>query len=249
MKRWLLLVCIFWIAPVSSELRAEQPIITDSRIKTLLYNENDVYSVTTHYGYQTNIEFGKNEEVQTISLGDRIAWQVIPYGQRLFIRAMENDASTNMTVITNKRAYQFDLHSTDGKRGKITPEIAYVIRFYYPEDQPRSHFTGTSNAAAFAGELEAAAQPAASNLNFQYSFTGPDQLAPLKIFDNGRNVFFRLHEGGSIEPRFSVPAPDGQEQAIPVSQTSAGYYVTSVMAPRYIVRYGNEIICIYNDRL
>jgi len=36
---------------------AGQPITTDSRIKTLVFSPNEVFTITTHYGYQSNIEF------------------------------------------------------------------------------------------------------------------------------------------------------------------------------------------------
>lgn len=110
-----------------------QPILSDSRIKTLVYNENEVYNVTTHYGYQANIEFGLNESVEAVSVGDRIAWQIVPAGRRLFIRAMEENAHTNMTVITSKRAYQFDLRSSASNAVFGSAELTYVLRFYYPE--------------------------------------------------------------------------------------------------------------------
>lgn len=109
------------------------PIATDSRIKTFVYNENDVYRLLTHYGYQLNVEFGNKEEIETISVGDRTGWQIIPAGQRLFIRAMEDKAHTNMTVVTNRHAYQFDLYSAPpGQQG--WDELVYVVRFYYPAD-------------------------------------------------------------------------------------------------------------------
>lgn len=121
------------------------PIATDSRIKTFVYNENDVYRLLTYIGYQLNVEFGKKEHIQTISVGDRTGWQIIPSGQRLFIRAMEKEAHTNMTVVTNKRAYQFDLYSAPpGKRG--WDELVYVVRFYYPEDERKRR--GLSSPAA-----------------------------------------------------------------------------------------------------
>jgi type IV secretion system protein VirB9 len=110
------------------------PLTTDSRIKTFVFNENDVYRLLTHYGYQLNIEFGNKEEIETISVGDRTGWQIIPAGQRLFVRAMEDKAHTNMTVVTNRHAYQFDLYSSPpGEQG--WDELVYVVRFYYPEEQ------------------------------------------------------------------------------------------------------------------
>lgn len=120
------------------------PIATDSRIKTFVYNENDVYRLLTHYGYQLNVEFGNKEEIETISVGERTGWQIIPAGNRLFVRAMEDKAHTNMTVVTNRHAYQFDLYSSPpGNQG--WDELVYVVRFYYPEDeniQNSSSFTG-----------------------------------------------------------------------------------------------------------
>src|SRR5690606_34865584 len=38
------------------------PITTDSRIKTLVYNANEVYQLKFHYGYQSFIEFSNDEE-------------------------------------------------------------------------------------------------------------------------------------------------------------------------------------------
>lgn len=135
MRFFLMMMLIFGFLPLSaSAFGVGTPIATDSRIKTFVYNENDVYRLLTHYGYQLNVEFGNKEEIETISVGDRTGWQIIPAGQRLFIRAMEDKAHTNMTIVTNRHAYQFDLYSAPpGKQG--WDELVYVVRFYYPEEQ------------------------------------------------------------------------------------------------------------------
>jgi type IV secretory pathway VirB9-like protein len=111
-----------------------QTVTTDSRIKTLVYNPNEVFMITTHYGYQSNIEFGPKESIETISLGDRVGWQISPAGRRLFIRAQEENAHTNMTVVTNQRAYQFDLRSSSADAVFGSAELTYVVRFFYPDD-------------------------------------------------------------------------------------------------------------------
>lgn len=110
------------------------PVPTDSRIKTFVYHANDVFRVLTYYGYQMNIEFADNEEIDTVSLGDPVGWQITPSENRLFIKAMMDKAHTNMTVITDKRTYQFDLHSSiPGEQD--WEELVYVVRFYYPEER------------------------------------------------------------------------------------------------------------------
>ncbi len=101
----------------------------DSRVKELVYNESNVYVIRTKFGYQTNVVFDPKEEIQTISVGDRSLWQIIPAGNRMFIRPMTENVSTNMTLLTNKRSYEFDLKSVDEKNDSNV----YVVRFNYPE--------------------------------------------------------------------------------------------------------------------
>jgi type IV secretion system protein VirB9 len=108
------------------------PITTDNRIKTYIYNPNEVYLLVLHFGFQSNIEFAKNEEIQTITLGDSYAWKITPLDNRLFIKPMERNIRTNMTIITNKRTYQFDIVAKELEDG-YEKDLVYVVRFYYPK--------------------------------------------------------------------------------------------------------------------
>lgn len=233
------------IAGSSTAAMAFEPIVTDSRIKTLVYNENDVYRLMTHYGYQSNIEFSPREMIETISLGDRIGWQVVPAGKRLFIRPLTENGHTNMTVITNKRAYQFDLYSGKGTL-KPSEDLAYVVRFYYPDEErgamPMPVAPVSANQLATAAET---LQPNASNLNFRYTFTGPDQLAPIKVFDDGRATYFQVRPNPSI----SVVAPNGTEKPVQPTMTSDGFLKVPVVSGKFVLRYGKDLICVYNESM
>lgn len=109
---------------------ADVPIATDSRIKTYVYNQNDVYLVLINSGFQSSIEFEKGESIKTLSLGDSYSWTLTPIGNRLFIKPMESNVRTNMTIITNLRTYQFDIASKSEEQN--SSDMAYVIRFFYP---------------------------------------------------------------------------------------------------------------------
>jgi type IV secretion system protein VirB9 len=113
---------------------AEVPIATDSRIKTYVYNENDVYLLLINTGFQSSIEFEKGEKVQTLSLGDSYSWSITPVDNRLVIKPLENNVRTNMMVITNIRNYQFDIVS---KSDDNNQDISYVVKFYYPKVRRR----------------------------------------------------------------------------------------------------------------
>lgn len=121
---------------IASALDEDLSITTDSRIKTYIYNPNEVYLLVVHYGFQSQMEFAKGEEVQTISLGDAYAWKITPLGNRLFIKPMEKNIRTNMTVLTNKRSYQFDIVARE-LDDQDDADLVYVVRFYYPSNKAR----------------------------------------------------------------------------------------------------------------
>ena len=117
---------------VSLSSFADQPVSSDARIKTYIYNPSEVFKLVMNSGYQSSIEFAEGEEIETISLGDLFAWKVNPVENRVFVKPMEDDIHTNMTIITNKRTYYFDLFSKEPD-GDMDPELVYVMRFFYPE--------------------------------------------------------------------------------------------------------------------
>jgi len=116
----------------SSTIFAQTPITTDSRIRTLVYNPNEVYELKFYYNYQSFIEFSEDEEIEMISIGEAFAWRLTPAGKRLFVRPLEIAAHTNMTIITNKRTYHFDIRS-DEFNGKADEDLVYTVRFFYPQ--------------------------------------------------------------------------------------------------------------------
>jgi type IV secretion system protein VirB9 len=91
-----------------------------------------------HYGFQSYIEFSKNEEIQTVTLGDTYAWKINSLANRLFIKPLEKNIRTNMTIITNKKTYQFDIVARELEEGD-EKDLVYVIRFYYPKKKSRSN--------------------------------------------------------------------------------------------------------------
>lgn len=130
-RKIIILISIILSISLKAQAVTDIPITTDSRIKTYIYNADEVYLMVLKFGYQSHIEFAKGEEIETISLGDTYSWKLTPLGRRLFIKALENNIRTNMTIITNKRTYNFDVISKDNIADP--DEISYVVKFYYPK--------------------------------------------------------------------------------------------------------------------
>lgn len=216
-----------------------RPIALDSRIKTYIYSENEVFRLVIHYGYQTSIEFADGEEIQTISVGNNYAWQITPVGRRLFIKPLEENISTNMTILTNKRSYQFDIESRLLSYA-ADEELVYVVRFFFPEGD----FDTTRSQIA---SVEAEPIPVVKPFNFNYTLTGCDKLAPLKVFDDGTNTFFKFPEGQSL-PKFQVIKGNSAVECIP--RRRGEYIILNTVASHFrLIFKGNQIVDVYNEKL
>lgn len=218
----------------------------DARIKTFVYSENEVYPVTSLLGYQSNIEFGLKEEIETISLGDRMGWQIIPSGRRLFIRALAENVRTNMTVVTNRHAYQFDLRAASGG----SADTIYVARFFYPDEQPKAASAPVQPAdiASISRPTRAAGpthDPLAGDMNYNYTYSGPENIAPSKIYDDGAATYFKFAPGAPPPAIYMVSA-SGTE--IPVQTHAQGpYVVVSQVGKRFSIRQGTAVVCVFNE--
>ncbi|WP_339049623.1 TrbG/VirB9 family P-type conjugative transfer protein [Rickettsiella endosymbiont of Xylota segnis] len=62
-------------------------VAADRHVKTVIYDPNNVVIIHGHYGYQTQIVFAADEEVQSIPIGDSLAWQAVSVKNNLFIKA------------------------------------------------------------------------------------------------------------------------------------------------------------------
>ena len=236
-KRFLLLVTLLISSYSFSE---EIPVTTDSRIKTLVYNVNEIHQLKFHYGYQSYIEFAENEKIETISIGESFAWRLTPMGQRLFVRPLEVSAHTNMTIITNKRTYHFDIRSGEYD-GKIDEELVYVVRFYYPEvleEVVRTPVTKMANLqppdnkrVALKPKFEGL--PSKRNIydrvdkeyseilkggsqrNFDYKIIGESyDIMPKKVFNDKNRTYLQFKNGNLVIPSIFAVDIFGNERPL-----------------------------------
>ena len=270
----LLLASFIGFLPMGSAV-AEQ--LMDNRIKLLPYDEGDVYTLLTKYGYQTNVVFDKHETIETISVGDRSVWQIIPANNRLFIRPMVSGASTNMTVLTNKHAYQFDLKST-GTEEKDAENI-YVAKFIYDRDQmptsamPARITTAAEPQAASAPVAESTATPPATPSpaeikaivpkptaaegpgvtqpiypNYNYTYSGPDVLAPLQVFDNGKATFIKYRKLPDPLPEVMITDANGREESA-TPDIKESMLVISAIVSTLTLKQPQGSVTVYNELL
>jgi type IV secretion system protein VirB9 len=102
----------------------------DPHLQQVDYDSEQIVQLRGAPGYQMMVELSPDENIQSVALGDSSAWQVSvnKEGDRLFLKPAQADVSTNMTVVTSVRVYNFDLASLLGP----SPDMPYTVEFRYP---------------------------------------------------------------------------------------------------------------------
>lgn len=274
LARFLLLVfCLMFSAVNFSAAQSTTPITTDSRIRTLVYNPNEVYELKFYYGYQSFIEFGEDEEIEMISIGEAFAWRLTPAGKRLFVRPLEIAGHTNMTIISNKRTYHFDIRSGEYD-GKADEELIYTIRFFYPQigqplpippaltvpnpapvlpqpDLQKTIIKTPFPGASFDKKLPdlVARNPENGELNFDFSLAGKsDNIMPLKVYDDGQDTFFQFPNDNLIVPTINLVDERGGEQALTYIIRDS-FVVVPATGKQFTLRLAESLLCVYNNKL
>ncbi len=238
-----------WAMPQSA-LAIPQPVATDSRIKTYVYSENEVFRLVVHYGYQTSLELGPDEVVNTISVGNQYAWQISPVGKRIFIKPLEENMLTNMDIITNKRVYHFEVQSKE-LSNTVDEELVYVVRFFYPDgdfdfakpqllNQANNPMMMSTNSAPVAA-LPAPIKP----YNFNYTLSGEEDIAPTKVFDDGINTFFKFPQGMMQLPAFYTKKKNEMQMLKPKQR--GDYVVINALNPTFELRKDGKSVTVYNE--
>jgi len=218
----LALVLAFAALPAAAQVRP-QPGAGDRRLQTIDYAADQVVILEVAAGYMLTVELAPDEQIENVALGDSGAWQVTANrrGDRLFIKPLQGGISTNMTVITNARLYAIDLVPLSGP----SPEMAYTVRFNYPE---------AARTGAGGGE-EAEAEPPVDG---RYRVSGARALQPSRIGDDGRHTYIEWPADRPIPAVYALGA-NGEESLVNGMMRDDVYVIDSVV-PRLVFRIDRQ---------
>jgi len=235
------LILIFY-ASSSFALRESRPTPIDSRIRVMVYNPDDVFKYTGYYGYQASIELSKAEEIVSISMGDTTAWQIVPSGNRIFIKPMEPDATTNMTLITNKRTYFFELYAEETSDIR-DPDMVFNVRFIYPDEEEEEHLK------TFASSSSAPDLTHPEKYNFNYSISGSEEIAPIKIFDDGEFTYLQFRDKNAELPAIFAVDEERRESMVNyrLAADNNNMVILEQVFQKLSIRHGKKIVCVFNE--
>lgn len=212
MRQWLASALLLLTAA-----RLPEPGLLDPHIQSVLYVPDEVVRLQGALGWQIMLEFGPDERIENVSIGDAMAWQVTPNkrARTLFLKPLVKNAATNMTVVTDRRRYAFSLETAGRK-----PSTPWVVRFQYPQEVVET--------------IEEPPPPPPPVLNFAYRTEGSPAVAPTRVWDDGTLTYFEF------APQTPIPAifagGPGKDEALVNSLIRGRVVVVQQTSGRFTLR-------------
>ncbi|MEJ8851870.1 TrbG/VirB9 family P-type conjugative transfer protein [Variovorax rhizosphaerae] len=215
----------------------------DARIRVVAYNPDDVITLQGYVGYQIHLQWAEGEEFINLGSGDNGAFDVGAERNHFFIKPKEAHASTNLTVLTNRRAYHFDyVVSANAPTGGAAKRMVYSIRFTYPEDDAR---LAAAERERQLTEARIRQSTAGRPLNTDYWFCGSSSLKPMSAVDDGVQTRLRF-QARSEFPAMFVQNDDGTESLLNFNVEDDEVVIHRV-ARRFVLRRGKLVGCVLNQ--
>ena len=210
--------------------------IADSRIRTAVYDGNEVYRIHGFVGYEIDIQFEPGEYFVGIGTGDIEGVSFVSQDNHLFIKPKARRVSTNLTVVTTRRPYQFAYTASAPNPRDADGDMIFAVRFSYPA----SH--GDVVADGIDRMLQQSA--AARTLNFDYGYCGSPSVKPVAASDDG--IHTRLRFAAKAEqPGIFVLNDDGSESLLNFTMDGDEVVIHRVVR-QLIVRRGRLVGRIVN---
>ena len=221
------------------------PLRGDTRLVEFAYDPDNTFLLLARPKAVTHIQFAPDETIQSVAAGDTVGWEFTPTRNRrnLFVKPRYENQETSLTVLTDRRSYQFLLRST-GEGRKWYQRVSWL----YPTELV---LTMEGAADAEAAGVESAARPAASSppaaavgpsvapeaLRFGYEIRGDAPFRPRVVFDDGRFTYFQLPPALQELPALFAVV-DEQDYSLVNFEIKGDYLVAQRLLPAAVLKLG-----------
>jgi len=223
----------------------------DPRVRVVVYNPANVVRLNTFYGVSTHVQLAADETIKEVAVGDSQAWDIQPRRNHLFIKPKATKADTNVTVISDRRVYQFALvvEPRDVKDEKAwrDPNLVFSLSFKYPQDEALAVAVRTrlDEQRSQADEVKSRLTEAKARAeNLDYWVAGSPEVSPTAARDDGRFITLTFSNNRDMPAVYTVSS-EGDE-ALVNTHVDGNTIVVQRMAARLVLRKGKFVACVVN---
>lgn len=191
----LIFSAFLYLLPAHAELSAT-PLSGDARLVTFDYDPDNTYLVLTKPRAVTHLEFPEEDRVQTMAAGDTTNWEFSPTKDRrhIFIKARIENASTTMTVITEKRSYQFVIRAT-GEGSKWYQRVTWRLPNTVLLDEEPASVLARPSRKDVEPSTDGGMSINPEKIRSNYVIEGNAPFRPVSVFDDGKMMWLQLPPG------------------------------------------------------
>jgi type IV secretion system protein VirB9 len=202
--------------------------VADSRVRTAVYDSNEVYRLQGYVGYEIDLQFESGEAFVGLGAGDIEGVSFVSQDSHLFIKPKAQRVATNLTVITTRRPYQFAYTVATVRPQESDADVIFVVRFIYPPSNDERFADGIGKA------LEQSSAAKAHNLDYWYC--GNSSVKPVAAWDDGAHTHLRF-AAKAEQPGVFVLNDDGSESLLNFSMDADEVVIHRVVR-QLVVRRG-----------
>lgn len=251
-KTFLAILAIALLPTIAVAEITPQKGVYDPRVRTIDYNPMNVVKLSTFYGVSTHVQFDETEIIKDVAIGDDQAWIVMPRGNHLFIKPQAIQADTNVTVVTNKRTYQFALivqpRPIKDVKAWADPNLIFSLVFRYPEEEAAKLIADTKKIAIKErlGEIKSKlSDTTKEGHNFDYWVAGSDEISPTAARDDGRFIYLTFTNNRDMPAIYAVDEQDN-EALINSNVINGNTIIIQRLVRRLMLRKGSDVASVVN---
>lgn len=201
-------------APAKSVKRtldyASQPIEAphENRIVQYTYSPEIIFRVFTVPKHHTHIQLDADEGlIEKPMIGDSIQWKAAGSPNNIYIKPTRPGIETSLTLVTNKRTYQFQLISGQDPE---TSTVYQKVSFNYPDEEAGVKLRQKMAISAESAERQRLSDQIItrnvdpSSLNFAYNIEGDAPFTPVAVYNDGKFTYLIMPKTQDVPAVFLV---------------------------------------------
>lgn len=221
------------------------PVPKENRIVRYTYSPDVIFRILSMPNQTTHLELGEDEGVKEVpAIGDQAQWIVTGGPRHLFIKPLRFDLETSLTLVTNKRTYQFQLIAGKSENAKVYQKVS----FWYPDrDLEVKLHKEAETAVAEAEKNRLSDQVVAANvdpatLDFGFKIEGEASFKPTAAYTNGKFTFLVMPNTQDSPAIFLLD--DDNNPSLINYQVKSNMIVVERVATKLLLKLGNSEVKI-----
>ncbi len=240
--------------------KVQEPISsTESKFKQMSYCADCIHKYVGAFNNFGSITFEEDEIEHQLIMNPESGWKTHSVGRMLFMKP--TDARTkkeHVTILTNKRRYEFFLDAKHVENIDDDPEISFDMKFLYEKKHSPLSIAQNSSSNADSVDKDHSfyydvfdSMSDARGINTNYGVKGDDRIKPVQIFDNGIFTYLKFDNrkyGAELPVVYSVD-PEGYISLVNFRVKSNGFIEIEQIAPLFQLKSSHETVYIRNHEI